>query len=73
MTDREMREADLLRKENKKLRRALEDSQFSNEVLEKYIQYIAEQNGIDLKKKINSGLSEDTQKLLNSRLLKGQE
>jgi transposase-like protein len=73
MTDREIRESDLLRKENKQLKRALEDSQFSNEVLEKYIQYIAEQNGIDLKKKINSDLSEDTQKLLNSRLQKGQE
>ena len=73
MTDREIREADLLRKENKQLKRALEDSQFSNEVLEKYIQYIAEQNGIDLKKKIDSGLSEDTQKLLNSRLQKDQE
>ena len=73
MTNREIRESDLLQKENKQLRRALEDSQFSNEVLEKYIQYIAEQNGIDLKKKINSDLSEDTQKLLNSRLQKGQE
>lgn len=73
MTDREIREIDLLKKENKQLKRALEDSQFSNDVLEKYIQYIAEQNGIDLKKKIDSGLSEDTQKLLNSRLQKDQE
>lgn len=73
MTDREIRESDLLRKENKQLKRALEDSQFSNEVLEKYIHYIAEQNGIDLKKKIDSGLSEDIQKLLISRLLRGQE
>ncbi len=73
MTDREIRESDLLRKENKQLKRALEDSQFSNEVLEKYIHYIAEQNGIDLKKKIDSRLSEDTQKLVISRLLKGQE
>lgn len=73
MTDREIREIDLLKKENKQLKRALEDSQFSNDVLEKYIQYIAEQNGIDLKKKIDSGLSEDTQKLLNSRLHKDQE
>ena len=73
MTDREIREIDLLKKDNKQLKRALEDSQFSNDVLEKYIQYIAEQNGIDLKKKIDSGLSEDTQKLLNSRLQKDQE
>ena len=73
MTERETREADLLKKENRQLKRALEDSQFSNKILEKYIKFMAEEKGIDLKKNINSGFSKESQKILVSRLLKDQE
>jgi len=73
MSDRELRQSELLKSENKQLKRALEDSQFSNLVLEKYIQFIAEEEGIDLKKNINSSFSKESQKILISRLLKDQE
>lgn len=73
MSDRELRESELLKREIKQLKRALEDSQFSNIVLEKYIQFIAKEEGLDLKKNINSNFSKDSQKILISKLLKDQE
>ena len=73
MTDRELRESELLKRENKRLQRALDDTQFSNLILEKYIQFIAEEEGLDLKKSINSSFSEKSKKILISRLIKNQE
>jgi transposase-like protein len=73
MSDRELRQSDLLKSENKQLKRALEDSQFSNLILEKYIQFIAEKEGIDLKKNINSNFSKESQQILVSRLLKDED
>ena len=73
MTDRELREGEVLKRENKLLKRALEDTQFSNLILEKYIQFIAEEEGLDLKKSISSGFSAKSKKILLSRLLKEKE